>query len=328
MRLHRVLDVVLLLVVIGLPFYWLQKTAGLSIHDPLFFWKLRRQVVEASASGVHSFNIVNNLVFISLFLAMAMHYENDGSLRRRLRSYVSIAIALLAGVLTGSKEPLVVIIGTLGFISAMRNGKVNVVAAALLIVSALTLFGIGLLAVNFAPADIQAPHLAVQLVVESIQNYWLGGLVAFRQVVQDPHSVAAVQDLSRFFLETANGFGAHFTIPSINAAYTAIGPNQATNVYTMYFSYFPAYGWMGILLGPLILGGVLTWIFRKGLQGFPIAILIYGHLAMGILLSVFAEHFVLALNLYIKMGLFYGVTYGLLSRLTVKSLRGATWQHA
>lgn len=290
-RIRRILDIVLLVVIVGFPFYWQKVMADVDLANPLFLAELRMLTVKNMESSQRSFSMVNNLVVLSIFLSMAMHYENDGTFSRKWRAYLAILFALVYSSLKGSKSGLVTIILTLTFISFIRARKMNFPAMIGVIVLGLSLFGIGLAFVNFAHMEMAATLESVRLIMETIQNYWLAGLVAFERIIQDHNSLESVHKINRFFLETANGLGANFYVPSINADYTSVSPTQNTNTYTIYFSYFKDYGWFGLMLGMSILGGLLTWIYNSALRGCPLATMFYGHIAVAIILSIRAECF-------------------------------------
>lgn len=311
---RKLLDFALLGTVIGLPYYWHYITSGLNTSSLQFLAALRTRAVEAELTSQHGFSITNNLVVISQFLAMAMFYENDGSLERKWRAYLAIILALIYGGMEGTKGNAVNLVITLTFISFMRARRINYAVLAGTLAVALLLFAGGLLLINFSGVHTDASLATFQLLGRTVQNYWLGGLVAFDRVVQSPTSIQSTQQLGRFFLEVANIFGARYPIPSINAEYTSISGWQDTNTYTMYFSYFNGNGWLGIVFGMSVLGGVLTWIYNFARLGYPIAIIIYGVSAKAIVLSFHAEHFVLELYLYLRLMLFLYLIYYTVSR--------------
>ncbi|MGH8539443.1 MAG: O-antigen polymerase [Stenotrophobium sp.] len=322
-RRHRVLDFVLLMVVIGLPFYLQKSTAGVDLSDPMFWANLRTVALEVSDTSQRSFDLVNNLAILSIFLAMSMHYENDGTFPRKWRCYLAILLALIYGAAQGTKGNVVTLILTLVFISSMRAGRLNFVVMGSAVLLSLAIFTIALAFSNFAYMDLQASVETLKFLAENTRDYWLGGVVAFDHIVHDPNSIPSTQKLSRFFLETANGFGANFQLPNNNPAFTNISESRSTNVYTIYCSYFKIYGWFGVASGLSMLGVVLTWVYAKARKGNPGAILFYGANITGLVLSVQAGHFVLALNFYIKMLIFFCFVYygSALFRLTGSASR-------
>jgi len=316
-RVRRILDVVFLVLVIGLPFYYQSIATDVDLSDPQYFAKQREIAVRGTESSDRDFSLIKNLVYLSLFLALAMHFENDGTFSRRWRSYLSILLAILYGALTGTKGGMVRLILALSFISSMRAGNMNFIAMGTAVILALVLFAVGLFFVNYGYEDMEFSIETIQLLLEGVRTYWLGGLVAFEDVFQSPNNLESVQHINRFFLETANGLGAHFTIPSLHAEYTRISQTEETNVYTIYFSYFKDYGWLGVTIGLFLLGSLLTWIYSHARRGNHLAMALYSMNAVGLVLSIHAEHFLLALNLYIKMLVFFYLVYYGFSRFSL-----------
>lgn len=313
-RVHRILDIGLIIGIIGLPLYIMDITKAVDVLDYYILATLREANVEASASSQRSFSVLKNLVVLSTLVALAMHYENDGTAGRKWRSYLAIVVAVLYGVFTGSKG-WVTIFPTLAFISIVAGKKVKISTLALVSCGTLVLFSAGLLTVNFIYGGVDDPFRTAQLLAETVRNYWVGGLVAFNRIVEAPDSIAAVQSLGRFFLETANSFGATFEVPSIFSDYTQISSSgEDTNTYTIYYSYYMDLGWFGVILGMFMLGIGLSWVRRYAERNHPIAIFVSGTAAMGILLSFHAEHFVLGLNYYIKLIAFYFLVYHVSTR--------------
>jgi len=168
--------------------------------------------------------------------------------------------------------------------------------------------------VNFGYSGLDVSLESVQAIGATVQNYWLGSLIAFDHVVHHPNDLVSTQHPNRFFLETANAFGASFHIPSVHAAYTMVGPGQDTNTYTSYFSYFKDFGWYGIVVSMALVGALTTFVYRHAQCG-PIYMAFSASFAVAILFTVHSERFVLGLNEYIKMLLFFWFTYELFPRL-------------
>lgn len=316
-RIHIMLDLLLIIVILGLPFYWQVVTSRVDSADVESFLSAQRQYAVEISGESTSFSIINNFSILAMLLALMMHYENNGSLSRRWRSYLAILIALIYGALTGTKGNAVKIILILLFISSFRVGKIKFVQWSAGIGSALLLFSVGLLAVNYFYIEIVDVMDLMQFLGITIHNYWVGGLISFEEVVQAPFSIESAQPLNRFFLETANSLGAHFYVPSIHATYTNISPLQATNVYTIYFSYYKDHGWLGVIFGLAFLGGITALIYRSAQRGSPIAAIFYAVTSVGIILSIHAEHFILWLNFYIKALIVLIIIYNIIPRVKI-----------
>ena len=92
-RVHYCLDVLLLVVLIGLPMYWRALVEMVDVSDPSLFFVLTRQAILEVGGERQGVGIISNLVVLAMLLALAMHYENDGSWSRRWRDYLAILIA-------------------------------------------------------------------------------------------------------------------------------------------------------------------------------------------------------------------------------------------
>lgn len=131
---------------------------------------------------------------------------------------------------------------------------------------------------------------------ELVSLYALGGLVAGDQVIQNPSLIPSAWSIWRVFALTANKFGANIPVTSLHADYTAVSPTLNTNVYTIYFSYFPDVGFFGTVIILFGLGSLITQTYQYAVAGSTIAVILYGPLLNGVVLSIFNEQYFLALN--------------------------------
>src|ERR1700730_10844164 len=98
----------------------------------------------------------------------------------------------------------------------------------------------------------------------------------------------------RVFELTANKFGASFDVPSVHAEFTDISADYDGNVYTIYFSYYPDYGLIGVCVV------MITVIYHNAVRGNPRAVVLYAFVFSGIVLSGFCESFFLGANFWFK----------------------------
>lgn len=245
--------------------------------------------------------LFSNLVTFAGLLALIAVVEEGTTKRERLLVKIQVLIALIYTVLTASTAGAASLLGGILGIRSLKKGRLRLSEAILTLTVFLLVFatiavilGKGRIKPSASFSDNIGPA------TEVVEWYTFGGLVAFDRVVQDPSSITASWSVSRFFLLTANKLGATFDVPSLNAEYTAIASGMSTNVYTMYFSYFRDYGWLGIVIFPGVLGLVLTWIYSRAKAGSREAMLLYGMTFSGIVLSGFNEGFFLALNTLLK----------------------------
>lgn len=309
----RLLNISFVVVLIGFPFY-VQAMIGLAQSAELetFIYRVRQDMV--GTSGETGFSVISNLTVLSNYLAMAAWYENDGSVWNRRRAYLCVFVALAYGWLTGSKGAAVLLLMTLFFVHSMRARKVSPKAVVISLSLLAVAFSVGLLMVNLVFTTFESAEEMLVALVKGVQNYWLGGMVAFDQIVADTEAMESHHRIDRFFLQTANSFGGHFSVPSIHAEYSDITPLSNTdffntNVYTIYFSYFKDFGWAGAIILMAFLGFVLNIIFKRAELGRPIAVLLYSMTATGVVMTIYAETFWIGLNGYIKAFLFFALLY-------------------
>lgn len=307
-RLKPILNFSLIVVVLALPFYILRATEEISLLDPLYF--VTRRAIDIDADK--SYNPLGNFVVMAKFVAMAIYLERGDAQKVQPTVIAAVLVAIIYSILEGAKMGAVMIILTLMFISFIRSGRVD--WGVLMRISALLIgfFVLGLMVVNFAYEDTVDTALLLQTTI----GYWVGPLVAFNSVVQEPTSIEAAHKLSRFFVETANSLGAGIPVTSIHAQFANISPViEGINTYTLYFAYFREYSWPGVICGMIILGYVLTSVYVRAQRKSPIAMLIYGMCMTGLILCTHGEQFWLSLNPYCKALIFFYFVYSILPRL-------------
>ena len=82
-------------------------------------------------------------------------------------------------------------------------------------------------------------------------------------------------------------------------------------------SYYRDFGVVGVLVGMVGIGFVTTYIARMALNGGVVSLGLAAFFAQGIILSVHAEHFFLALNVLIKLILFIFFVYYFIGRIGI-----------
>jgi oligosaccharide repeat unit polymerase len=311
---RRSLDATLLVLIAGFPYYLhLARQVAGDTSIALTLVTIRSKEVDAQA-GADPFGLIGgNLAVLSLLCAPAIFYESNGTWRWRLRTLISVLLALAYGFLNGSKESVLIIL-VLFFVSWIKSGKLRLRMLAFSTSIVVGLFSAGAFVVNFAGVVFENSNAVLRRIGNTILAYWLGGVVAFGRVADDPESVKVTQNIWRFFLEAAHKLGADVVVPGLHAPYSKISGDPALgilgiNVYTIYFSYYPDFGWAGVIVGMLFIGAITTAIWKRAMQGRPVFSLLFASLCVGIILSFIADLFFLSLNSYIKATLFYAFIY-------------------
>jgi len=298
----------LVLALVGIPFYWLYVLQTFDVStDNAITAQVRAQAASQEVGG--AFEVVRNLPLLAIFVAYGAFHRFNWSRSSAWRVIIAFSLAIAYMLATGTKGALVTLPLALLFIVGVRERHVDWRLAAILLVIVILGFSSGVILVNFAYQEFGELTALLHALMVTFQNYWLGSLVAFDRVVTDPSSVAATQEVSRFYYETTKSLGADIDISMRHAEYTSIGPDQNTNTYTIYFSYFPSFGWWGTLACMGLLGAVLGLVYRWSTQRSQVAQILYGTLCVGLVLSVRSESFVLALNTHVKLVVFLAAVY-------------------
>jgi oligosaccharide repeat unit polymerase len=305
------LDFLFIVLLIGLPLYWRQIGTLLDVeNDEFMFRGIRTALVERGNESA-PLGLIGNFAVLAYCLALAAFYEMDGTNAGRIRMVASVLLALVYGLMSGTKGSAVVLLLTLFFISWIKSGELNVARLFMLIGGTSVVFGIGLLLVNLVYLSLTEFGSTAQQLGETILNYWLGGLVGFQRIVEDVNAMESSQPVERFFLELSRSLGWNVYVPNLHAEYTNVGPTLESNTYTLYFTYFKDFGWIGTALWMSFLGCVLTYFYRVSLQKGPNGTLLYSMMCVAIVLSFHAEHFFLGLNGYIKAIVFFYIAFNL-----------------
>ena len=317
------LDILLGLLVASFPYYVgvAFRIAGTS-ETAAAVLAIRRAVIEAEGDANPFGAVAGNLNVLAGLVAIALVYEADGTWRRRWRAIAGIVVALAYGALTGTKGGALLLV-TFFFAAQIRVGKIKMAAGLGAIAIALTFFAVGLLAINLPGRSFEDVRTAAGALSSTFISYWLGPLVSFGQIAEQPDALASSENIGRFFLQTARSLGLDVTLPSLYEKYTPISADMTNNTYTIYFSYFKDYGWLGMALLLASLGVFLTILWARALRGFPVAVLMYAMMCKAIVQSFFNEAFFLGLNGYIKAYVLYWFLYRLLPSIGGQQEPGA-----
>jgi oligosaccharide repeat unit polymerase len=296
--------------IVCLPWYWqfLQELGSTAGYSNIWI-AIRARIVALSETQwtepVARWDSVlfSNVVTFAGLIAFVGVVHGGITKRERFFVVLQVLLALLYTLLTASTAGAASLLGGVFAIRSLKNGSMKLRQAMVVLLGFIVVFGTVAMTLGKGRTNPSASAWDnAGPALEVVELYTIGGLVAFDRVVQDPSSIRASWSISRFFLLTANKLGATFEVPSIHAEYTLVSSGMTANVYTIYFSYFRDYGWLGVILLPALLGSVLTVIYLKASQGSPEALVLYGMTFSGIILSGFGEQFFMALNTLIKAG--------------------------
>lgn len=321
---ERLLSWGLGIVIVGLPlrlYRLVDLTPTLRLADivkPVFWGDLRRAwIAEGDAGGFRAVSLTDNLVLLATFLAIASLLQFFETRRGAFRSTMLVACAALYHLSTAGRTGLVTLIGSLVVAVWLARRRAPLQALGAAGAAALAVFAF--MAVFRQTGGDPRWGLARNAVgvAESAKLYAVGGIVAFDGALHEDARPEPSWSIWRPLLVVARKFDPSLEIPSLHAEYRFVTPSQKTNVYTMYWAYWPEYGALGCLLGPLITGGVLAWAFGLAWRGSAAARLVFALAAPAVAMTIFNEQLFLEINLYAKAALFAWALYSLPERRLV-----------
>lgn len=313
---RRLIDAGCLVLVLALPirFARLRQLSGgsLDLLASDFWVKVRQAAILESDSGASSFlALTDNVVLLSLFVALAAVADDVAVRTLRVRTMVVVPLALFYQLSTASRSSgMALVCGLIG-IAWMTSGRWSLRSIALGGLGALVVFSCAAVFMNKGGRLDEGLVDNVRGVANVLVLYAVGPIVSFDQAFADPASVPPVWSIAYSFVQVANKLGAGIVLPSIHAVYTRVAAGLWMNVYTLYFAYVPDFGVTGALLLLCVLGIVLTWLFRRAAAGDPRTRLVYATTLSAIAMSGFNEQFFMNLSFYAKAAAFACVLYGL-----------------
>jgi oligosaccharide repeat unit polymerase len=312
---RRLIDLGVLIVVLALPirFLRLQQLGGALDVLSSDFWVHVRQaaILESDEGAVSWLALSDNLVLLSLFVALAAVADDVAARTVRLRTIVVVPIALFYQLSTASRSSgMALVCGLIG-VAWLASGRWTLRSAALGALGGIVVFACAAVFMNKG-GRLDAGLLDnLHGVADVAVLYGVGPIVAFDHAYNDPQAVPAVWSIGYSVVQVANKLGAGIALPSIHAEYSRVAPGLWMNVYTLYFAYVPDFGVAGALLLLCVIGAVLTWLFRRASAGDPRSRLLYATTLSAILMSGFNEQFFMNLSFYAKAAAFSLVLYGL-----------------
>lgn len=298
-----ILLIFFLILLLGTPFYLahLRQFSSATLFSPTFFVQIRAGMLQQSSDLARA-PIVNNLVVLSSIAAVLAFALSESAQRWRLLVVSVILLAFFYNLLTGAKGGVTGLMVMLLTIYSLQRGRLPKLA--LLIALGLIVLFFGVVTVQRslgAGGGVVSLTVAAQTTLEQLGHYLASGPVGFSVYLDHPQAVPAVWSPWRFFARTANYFGNYFDVPDLNAAFVQIGNGLYYNTYTAFFSYFPPYGLAGVAGFMLALGGIAGAVYRRARQQRLLWQLLYASIFYGVLMTIFNENLLLALNPILKL---------------------------
>ena len=281
------------------PLAWNEMNQIAGGFDDIFIaaYQLRAK----SVSGEENVGPVvgNYLVVGSFFLPLLL----IGWLQRKVNIKILIILSLpwvLLNILAGGRAGLISIILSSIYIYAILRGKISLKASLFFISSFVSILVTGNLLVGKIDADVDSSYLTI--LHESIRgffDYFLQGPILFSEYLRNPNSINPTWDALRFPCYVWEKFGLCKT-PSLHQDYLNFAQSDYGNVYSMFFSIFPPYGWFGLFLITPLYGYWIAFHHARRLNSLS-------HLMMGsllfssIILSIFSDGFGPSIYFFLKI---------------------------
>lgn len=307
----------LILLIVLSPVFILEllRLAGSAPGDNLWL-SIRNALIQIDATpGGGPFSLAMNLPEIATgvaFVAVCLRIRGGCSL---LLETVAICVAFLYQILTAARYGVFLLMLCIIILRAMAPGAswrrmtrtimpFALAFAVLFFVNQITLA---------KGVDKTYNTLAnnIDLVGHELVVHAVGGLVGFDQVVANPEVIVANNDITVFFVHTINKLGGHLQEFSRNSDPLLVAsPIYFTNVYTIYFCFWPHYGMAGTMVLMCFLGWFAKWCYLKSRSGHDVCAILYALTINGLVMSVMADEFFLTLNGWLKFAILGVLAFG------------------
>lgn len=280
--------------------------------SPIFWITVRRVSLEESdRNRVSVLVLTDNIILLVWFLALASLAHDAARKRVRPTTVGLVALTLIYNLMTAGRfGALAFLLGLVAIVWITVGRLPWKVAAGSLVAGTIVFCAVAVFVQKGGNVRASVSKNAVGI-WKSFELYGLGGIVAFDHTVRQPGDIPPVWTVTRSVVQVANKLGAHLELPSLNAEYSQVSDHERMNIYTMYFAYFPRFGWIGIAIFPFVVGAFSSWLFFPALSGDPRARLLFAASVAGLILSAFGEYFFMNLTFLLKAAIFSLVLYGL-----------------
>jgi oligosaccharide repeat unit polymerase len=303
-----IINIILLFSICFLPYYvYCLVKAGISSGFGNFWMGLKYQMVNNKANlGVGLFRIQALVGFTSIL--SYLEYKL-GRLTKK-KALIMILIALFYELSTTQRVGAFRLICALLGVKFVLERRINYRFLLTTIVLGFFAFVIPAILVEqiSKTGNLSAKFLSA---TKLTLLYGEGGLIAFDRVIATPTNYIGPRLATyRFFLALSNALGyTNFELPKLIPILTFTP--LPTNVYTMYFSYFMDFGYLGVFGLTFLIGIVSSFIFIHAYYDKnEIYIFLYGIMIIAtILISSMNEIFYTSISYWLQAILFILVAY-------------------
>lgn len=266
-----------------------------------FLYDLRVDWIENGGIGLVG-NLVPFATMCAYLAAMLPAKDRLGRISRAVLFLNTLVLCLLTAAIGSALQFLLGV----GAIAGLRSRTIplkglGVAAPAFLFVFAI--LSIYVRKGNASPESTWRENATA--IVDNLELYSLGGVVAFDRMVENPLSVPSNLGYLRTLRDMENKLlGMEYDLPEKHMEYTNIGEGMDSNVYTMYGGYYPEEGLLGTLCLTMFAGLFCTVAFRRALAGKLVATFYFASLTSSVLQTTFGEPIYTDINFLSKMAIF------------------------
>ncbi len=264
-----------------------------------FFVQLRKIVV--SENGLGPFKYLTAW-FSFLGLISLIEFYHYKSLKNKIVVGSYFVISLIYLLLSTARIGMISFLFSFFSLYFILNQKLKLKVIIYASIMILVAFLVPALVLHKGGATTNSSIQNIMHLLNNIKLYLLGGIVAFNEVTNYIDSLAQIfphlYSLS-FFFKIAHVFNNDIYVPK--AIFPFIYMPSSTNVYTIFFSWFLDFGWVGIISICFILGFIAATCFHYAMKKNPLCMVLYACIITGLLLSNFYDAFLVGLSYWIQL---------------------------
>lgn len=290
----------LVLHAVMLPSSWAeinQITAG---ADDVFASAYRLRT--ASISGEEKVGaLVGNYLTTGLFFIPVLLI---GLLQKSIKSWIFIALAtpwVVLNMFVAGRSGLITLILASTYIYFRLGGNVTIKSVTAFFIPFISILIAGNLLVGKIDAGIgDGTWDILQQSLKGFFDYFLQGPILFSQYFENPNKINSTWDALIFPCHILEKFKL-CTIPPLHQEFLLMSHSgDVGNVYSMFFSIYPKYNWLGLIL---ISGlyGFFSSHFHNKINSSIFNIIIAGFIFSAILLSIYSDTFGPSIYFFLKI---------------------------
>lgn len=277
------------------------------------FYSMRNVMINSDESPLGSF--WSNIAFFSMILAFIQFNEYQKNKKNKFMTILICTVSIVYNILSGSCAMIVFFCLTLMGCYLIRNKEIKIRKVSLYLLIAV--FSFLFISFMLNKADIRNSRGIVDNLSALKNNflaYLIGPYIAFDQTFNLLYNIIPSNALFRNILLMLNkGLGLKIALPPIYFPFIHVAKDIETNVYTIYGYYFYNLNIIEMIMLMVILGILLSYIYKKAKEQSDICIIFYGLFFASVCLSIYGEYFFRNIIMYLKIIVVLFIFYNNLS---------------